>query len=68
MLYTFAYHFLGREWHRGHFDSGLPTAQQFGEALFRVGIKEPTDEIRVWEGRDTERAPDAVVARDEVTF
>ena len=62
MLYTFAYRFLDREWHRGEFASGL-SAQEFGEALFRMGIKRSTDEIRVWEGRDTERAPDAVVRR-----
>ncbi len=62
MLYTFAYRFLDREWHRGEFDSGL-TAQRFGEELFNPDPKEPTDEIRVWQGRDTERAPDAVVRR-----
>ncbi len=63
MLYTFAYRFLDREHHRGEFDSGLP-AQRFGEELFRLGPKKPTDEIRVWEGRDTERTPDAIVRRE----
>jgi len=60
MIYTFAYRFLGREWHRGEFDSGL-SAERFAEELFKLGTNQPTDEIRVWEGRDTERAPDAVV-------
>ena len=64
-LYTFAYRFLDREWHRGVIDSGLQ-AREFGEALFRVGINNPTDEIRVWEGRDTERTPDATVRREDV--
>jgi len=62
-IYTFAYRFLNREWHRGEFNSGL-TAHRFGEELFKLEPKEPTDEIRVWEGRDTERAPDAVVRRE----
>jgi hypothetical protein len=61
-LYTFAYRFLDREWHRGEFDSGL-TAERFGEELFRLDPNEPTDEIRIWEGRDTERSPDATVRR-----
>jgi hypothetical protein len=59
---TFAYRFLGREWHRGEFDSGL-SPQRFGEELFNLEPKQPTDEIRVWEGRDTERVPAAVVRR-----
>jgi hypothetical protein len=59
---TFAYRFLDREWHRGEFDSGL-SPERFGEELFRLDPRKPTDEIRVWEGRDTERAPDAVVRR-----
>ncbi|BAL87245.1 hypothetical protein AMIS_20250 [Actinoplanes missouriensis 431] len=57
---TFAYRFLGEEWHRGEFDSGV-TAERFGEELFRLEPNQPTDEIFVWEGRDTDRAPDAVV-------
>jgi hypothetical protein len=61
-VYTFASRFLGREWHRAEFDSGL-TAQEFGEQLFRMGPNRPTDEIRIWEGRDTERPPDAIVHR-----
>lgn len=64
-LYTFAYRHLDREWHRGEFGSGL-RPEDFGEALIRMGINEPTDEIRVWEGRDTERTPDAVVQRRAV--
>jgi hypothetical protein len=62
-LYTFAYRFLGREWHRGTFDSGL-TAERFGEELFKLDPNKPTDEICVWEGDSTERAPDAVVRRE----
>jgi hypothetical protein len=62
-LYTFAYRLLDREWHRGTFDSGLP-ADRFGQELFKHGPNKPTDEIRVWEGRDTERTPDAVVRRE----
>ncbi|MFI5895630.1 hypothetical protein ACIA5D_36600 [Actinoplanes sp. NPDC051513] len=62
-VYTFAYRFLGQEWHRGTFDSGLD-APAFGEELFRLGPNKPTDEIRVWEGYDTERAPDAVARRE----
>lgn len=63
MLYTFAYRHLDREWHRGESESWLPSAQRFGEELFKLGPKQPTDEIHVWRGVDTERAPDAVVRR-----
>jgi hypothetical protein len=62
-IMTFAYRHLGREWHRGEFDSRL-SPQRFGEELFRLEPKKPTDEIRVWEGRDTERPADAVVMRE----
>ncbi len=62
-IYTFAYRFLGREHHRSEFDSDL-TAQRFGEEIFRIGTTNPTDEIRIWEGRDTERTPDATVRRE----
>lgn len=65
-VHTFAYRFLGREHHRGEFDSGLP-AQQFGEQLFKLGPNKPTDEIRTWEGRDTERPPDAIVHPEPVS-
>ena len=62
-LYTFAYLLAGREWHRGTFDSGLGV-QEFAEKLSELGPREPTEEIRVWEGDDTERAPDAIVRRE----
>ena len=62
-VYTFAYLHSGAEWHRGRFDSGL-TAQRFGEELFKLDPRLPTDEIRVWAGDDTDRDPDAIVLRE----
>jgi len=62
-LYTFAYVLGGREWHRGTFDSGLP-AQRFAEELSKLGPRQPTELIQVWEGDDTDREPDAVVERE----
>ncbi|GAA0494418.1 hypothetical protein Ade02nite_20290 [Paractinoplanes deccanensis] len=63
-VYTFAYRFLDREWHRGRLVSNLPTAEVFAEKLAELPQNEPTDEIRVWTGDDTERAPDATVRRE----
>jgi hypothetical protein len=64
-LYTFAYLHSGAEGHRGTFDSGL-TAQRFGEELFKLGPRLPTDEIQVWSGYATDREPDAVLFREAV--
>ncbi len=58
---TFAYLYNGIEWHRGPFESGLGV-QRFAEELVKIPKKRPTNEIRVWDGVDTERAPDAVVS------
>lgn len=61
-LYTFAYLLAGTEHHRGRFDSGLG-AQEFAEALSKLGPCKPTDEIWVWLGADTGRQPDGLVLR-----
>jgi hypothetical protein len=65
--YTWAYLIRDVEVKRGVFGSNLPTAQaladQWMEHVDPVIDGVPVDEVRFWDGDDTDRVPDGVALR-----